>query len=59
MSEVEFNVEVYDETDDLVNVYLLADERYDIFSGDGAIDIAKSASAWITPERGRFAVKKK
>ena len=59
MSEVKFDVEVYDETDDLVNTYTFADERYDIFSADGAMDLAKSAAAWITPEKGRSVVERK
>jgi|18_taG_2_1085343.scaffolds.fasta_scaffold00281_10 hypothetical protein len=59
MSEVKFNVEVYDETDKLENTYTFADERYDVFSADAAMDIAKSAARWITPEKGRFIVERK
>ncbi|MBT6052620.1 hypothetical protein HN803_03235 [candidate division WWE3 bacterium] len=59
MSEMKFDVKVYDESDELVGKYVFEDEKYDILSADGAMDLAKSAAAWVTPEKGRSTVESK
>ena len=56
---MKFDVKVYDESDELVGKYVFEDEKYDILSADGAMDLAKSAAAWVTPEKGRSTVESK
>jgi len=58
MSKLQFDVKVYDESDDLVGVYVFDDEKYDILPTDEAMNIAKSAATWITPEKGRATVER-
>jgi len=59
MSELKFEVKIYNKHDDnLINVHMLSDERYDTLDEDKAMSLARNAAEWMIPEDCRFTIKK-
>ena len=58
MSKVQFEVKVY-ENNELVNVHMLSDPRYDELDEQRSMSLARNAVEWTISKDCRFTIKKK
>jgi len=58
MSNVKFEVKVFNEDDDLIKAYVLSDKRYDELDEIKSMTLARNAVEWTIPESCRFTIER-